>query len=206
MTDLAAYVTLRGRPAPLDDLRASLAGRLQGRLPAYMVPTYIEVLDRIPTLASGKADRNRLPAPVLPRVSARRGEYVAPETDAELVVQKTWAKVFGEEKISVTADFFLDLGGHSLFAARVTSVLREQPEFAGLSIADLYNFPTIRSLAKLASHRKSAAAVGAQRPHHALEQSCVARRRCPVRSPLRVAGGARRARSDSSVRARSPSR
>ena len=49
--------------------------------------------------------------------------------------------------VSVEADFFLDLGGHSLFAATVISNLRQEREFRHLSIADLYNNPTVRGLA-----------------------------------------------------------
>ena len=144
--DLAAYVTLR-TPEPADLLRERLAERLRDRLPVYMVPAYIEVLERIPMLASGKADRKAFPAPVLPRLGARACEHVPPATALERTLAAVWRETFGREDISVEADFFLDLGGHSLLAAQLVSKLRGRAEFRRLSIADLYANPTIRAFA-----------------------------------------------------------
>ncbi len=161
--DIAAYVTLRA-PVSVNDLRERLAERVRDRLPAYMAPAYLEVLDRIPMLASGKADRKNLPAPVLPRVAARSGDYVAPETELERKLAAAWNAVFGRDGISVVADFFLDLGGHSLSAAQLVSRLRSDPELRGLSIADLYANPSIRGLARHVevNRRPAAGAVAAQ--------------------------------------------
>jgi non-ribosomal peptide synthetase-like protein len=145
--DLAAFITLRDRDANIEQLKNELADQLRRRVPVYMVPAYIETLDAIPVLASGKADRKALPEPASRRIAVRAGDYVEPATDLERRIASMWEAVFGQEKISVTADFFLDLGGHSMFAARVVSRLRERPEFRRLSIADLYGNPTIRSLA-----------------------------------------------------------
>jgi non-ribosomal peptide synthetase-like protein len=145
--DIAAYVTLRSH-VPVEDLREQLAEKVRGRLPAYMVPAYVEVLDRMPMLASGKADRKGLPAPVLPRVGARAGDYVPPETALERKIAAAWHEIFGREDISVEADFFLDLGGHSLFAAQLVSKLRADRQMRRLSVADLYANPTIRALAQ----------------------------------------------------------
>src|SRR5439155_12215833 len=62
------------------------------------------------------------------------------------------------ESVSVAADFFCDLGGHSLTAARLISRLRREPELQGLSIGDLYAYPTIRSLAQFIEADLAAAA------------------------------------------------
>ena len=153
--DLAAYVTLRAA-LPAGEVRQRLAEQLRRRLPVYMVPAYIEVLDAIPTLASGKADRKNLPGPVLPRMAARAAEYVPPAGATEARLAETWEALFGYRHISVEADFFLDLGGHSLFAAQLVSRLREQPETRHLSVADLYTYPTIRTLAGHIEERPAA--------------------------------------------------
>ncbi len=145
--DLAAFITLRDPGTNIDQLKSELADQLRRRVPVYMVPAYMEALDAIPMLPSGKADRKALPEPTSPRIAVRTGDYVEPATDLERGIGSMWEAVFGQERISVTADFFLDLGGHSMFAARVVSRLRERPEFRRLSIADLYGNPTIRSLA-----------------------------------------------------------
>jgi non-ribosomal peptide synthetase-like protein len=147
VTDLVAYITLREADATPSDLRTRLHGSLRRRLPAYMVPAFIEVIDALPTLAGSKVARSHLPAPTSPRLGMRTGAHLPPATPLEAELAAVWAEVFGHDDISVEADFFLDLGGHSLFAAMVVSRLRRRPGFQALGLADLYATPTIRSLA-----------------------------------------------------------
>jgi non-ribosomal peptide synthetase-like protein len=161
--DLAAYITLRA-PSAVEAVRERLAGKLRLRLPAYMVPAYIEVLDAIPVLASGKADRRALPAPVLPRVAIQAGAYEPPASPLESKLAAAWQALFGIERISVDSDFFLELGGHSLLAAQLVSRLRKEPEMAGLSVADLYANPTIRALAAHVPPQAEAAPTTPARP------------------------------------------
>ncbi len=146
--ELAAYLTLAAPVLDEDDLRVRLHEMMRRRLPHYMVPAYVEILEELPTLPSGKADRMRLPPTTSARLGARSGEEVPPETPLEHAIAAAWAKVFGRNDLSVEADFFLDLGGHSLFAARVTSELRQHASLRHLAIGDLYAHPTIRSLAR----------------------------------------------------------
>jgi non-ribosomal peptide synthetase-like protein len=149
--ELAAYVV----PRPGTDfaaLRQQLHDALRQRLPAYMVPAYVEPIDAVPMLPSQKADRSRLPRPTGPRIaSGGDGEAIPPATPLEEAIAAAWAKVFGHEIRSVEDHFFLDCGGHSLFAARVVSELRSLPELGSLGLADLYARPTIRGLAALAT-------------------------------------------------------
>ncbi|MFD3445561.1 Pls/PosA family non-ribosomal peptide synthetase [Microbacteriaceae bacterium 4G12] len=119
--------------------------RLKERLPAYMVPSYIEVLDELPTLLSGKVDRKSLPAPTGQHRFHK--EYVAPRNEMEEIIAKAWQEVFQQEMISVTEHFFDDLGGHSLFAALVVSKLREHSAMTGMAVSDVYAHPTIEQLA-----------------------------------------------------------
>ncbi len=155
--DLAAYITVRG-PCAIDSVRERLAAQLRSRLPAYMRPAYIEVLDVIPALPNGKADRRSLPSPVLPRVTFPAGDYAPPSTPLEEKIADVWQKLFGLERISIDADFFLELGGHSLLAAQLVTRLRQEPEAAALSIADAYAHPTIRALAaRVGRHSDTAA-------------------------------------------------
>jgi non-ribosomal peptide synthetase-like protein len=145
--ELAAYATLRRPAADPDGLKDRLHAALRGRLPAYMVPAFIEFVDALPTLPSGKADRSRLPRPASPRLGARVGTAVPPATPMEEEIAAAWGAVFGRSDVSVEADFFAELGGHSLLAAMVVSKLREKPALRRLAIGDLYAHPTVRSLA-----------------------------------------------------------
>ena len=59
--ELAAYVTERVPTLEDDGLMLRLHDALRRRLPAYMVPAFLEVVADLPMLASGKVDRSRLP-------------------------------------------------------------------------------------------------------------------------------------------------
>ncbi|HEV3339815.1 MAG TPA: Pls/PosA family non-ribosomal peptide synthetase, partial [Pirellulales bacterium] len=139
---LAAYLVVD--PQTNVDERA-VVSRLRSRLPAYMVPATIDRLDNLPTLASGKLDRKRLPAPRARQVAER--DYVPPKNPIEQELAEAWQSVFGVERASTRDDFFLDLGGHSLLAARLVSRLRNEPTFAAISMLDVYEHPTIETLA-----------------------------------------------------------
>ncbi|MEU0559503.1 Pls/PosA family non-ribosomal peptide synthetase [Dactylosporangium sp. NPDC006015] len=142
--ELAAYIVC---PEPDDSLVPRLFEQLQERLPGYMVPAYLDVVEALPAMPSGKVDRKRLPAPVHRRPA--RGTVVAADTDLEEQVRAVWAEAFGLEPqaLSVEAHFFDDLGGHSLLAARVVSLLRTRGIGASPAVRDLYSNPTVRGLA-----------------------------------------------------------
>lgn len=148
LQELAAYVVPEGPPDALD--RDALLGHLRRYLPAYMVPAYLDTIDRFPTLASGKVDRKRLPSPSSPLVALARGDRAieAAGSELEAKIVRIWAQIFKVPAISVEDDFFLDLGGYSLLAARMVSLARREH---GLELAtrDVYQHPTVRGLARL---------------------------------------------------------
>ncbi|GAA3150554.1 non-ribosomal peptide synthetase [Streptomyces rameus] len=112
---LAAYVTAAegGRPPTAGELTAQLADRL----PSYLVPARITVLDRLPLTRNGKLDRAALRARGAEEASAAR-RYTAPRTEREAVLAEIWAGVLGGGPVGVHDDFF-DLGGQSFTALRV---------------------------------------------------------------------------------------
>lgn len=149
--ELAAYITLSQNAEPLEVVRARLHTTMRRRLPAYMVPDYLDAVDTIPMLPSGKADRKSLPEPASGRLIGNEAPYVAPATSTEEQLCAAYAESLRmpAESISVEADLFDDLGGHSLIAATLVSDLRKAstPGSSELSILDLYAHPTIRALA-----------------------------------------------------------
>jgi non-ribosomal peptide synthetase-like protein len=150
--ELVAYVVPRKEDLDIDVTLPRLHATLRERLPSYMVPTFLDTLDALPVMPSGKVDRPRLPEPTGRRLALGSAtEVVAPETELEEQVRAAWAQAFGldEQSLSVEADFFADLGGHSLLAARVVSVLREYPAAANTAVRDLYDNPTVRGMAAL---------------------------------------------------------
>jgi non-ribosomal peptide synthetase-like protein len=147
--ELAAFVVRTLKDENSDDtLAARLHDRLRRKLPGYMVPAFLDIVTELPTMPSGKVDRNRLPAPSGRRL-AGRGPVVAAESALEQQVRAAWAEAFriDETSLSVEADFFADLGGHSLLAAQVVSLLRARDIDASPAVRDLYDHPTVRGMA-----------------------------------------------------------
>ncbi|MGY1914927.1 Pls/PosA family non-ribosomal peptide synthetase [Blastococcus sp. SYSU DS0973] len=146
--DLAGYVILRDAGVA-DELLPELHEQLAAQMPPYMVPSYLDAVASIPMLPSGKADRGRLPAPTRPRLIRTAGEHQSPETPAEAWIAGLWEETLGlpAGAVSVEANFFEALGGHSLVAANVVSAMRESDLGSGLSILDFYRHPTVRALA-----------------------------------------------------------
>ncbi|MBN9736429.1 MULTISPECIES: Pls/PosA family non-ribosomal peptide synthetase [unclassified Pseudonocardia] len=142
--ELVAWYSLVGGADHPDDLQ----DRLRDRLPSYMVPTYLEHLDRIPMTTSDKADRANLPAPAGGRVRAS-GPVVAPESDVERGLVEELAGALGVEpgEISVTAHLFDELGATSLLMAGVAASVRRRDDLPPVSARDVYRNPTVRDLA-----------------------------------------------------------
>ncbi|WP_255411475.1 Pls/PosA family non-ribosomal peptide synthetase [Georgenia sp. SYP-B2076] len=148
--ELAGYL-LMNESLPVDGaLLTRLHAELRRKVPPYMVPAYLEVLDEIPMLPSGKVDRKNLPDPQTQRLIGGDKEHVAARTPTEQRIAAVWEEVLHlpAGTISVEADFFDDLGGHSLIAATVVSRLRSGQSDSRLSIMDLYAHPTVASLAQ----------------------------------------------------------
>jgi non-ribosomal peptide synthetase-like protein len=133
--------------------RADIAQALRGRLPAYMVPAFLEELPFIPMLVSSKADHKKLPKPKGPRCQADT-DYVAARTDNERVLAAALAEILKVQRVSVEDHFFDALGAHSLLMARFCARLRQDPAMANVSMRDIYQNPTV---AKLARHLEGAA-------------------------------------------------
>ncbi|MBA3825727.1 MAG: amino acid adenylation domain-containing protein, partial [Ktedonobacterales bacterium] len=98
---------------------AALRDALAQRLPNYMVPAAMVVMEALPLTANGKVNRRALPVPLWTAPE----DDVAPRTPREAQVAAIWAEVLHRDKVGVTADFFA-LGGHSLLATRLITRLR----------------------------------------------------------------------------------
>ena len=136
---------------------SSIRSVLRENLPSYMMPQYIETLATVPLTPNGKIDRKNLPKPTEQGTASRR-EVVPPRTETERSLVQVWETLFDRTGTSVTDHFFYDLGGHSLFAAKAISTLRSQTHIQQLSVADVYDHPTIEELSRVVDERRSMAA------------------------------------------------
>ncbi|WP_281560971.1 non-ribosomal peptide synthetase [Thalassomonas sp. RHCl1] len=94
---------------------------LTDRLPVYMVPKAIIVMEQFPLTANGKIDKKRLPSPDF---STAQGLYLAPETKTELVLTEIWQKLLPVTGAIGARDNFFDLGGHSLLIVKLVAEIR----------------------------------------------------------------------------------
>ncbi len=116
---------------------------LKRRLPDYMVPAVIMMLDALPLTPNGKVDRKALPSPDGSRPELK-STFVAPRNAQERLLATIWAEVLGIEQIGVEDNFF-ELGGDSLMSIRVVAKASK----AGLNITtkQLFQHQTIAQLA-----------------------------------------------------------
>lgn len=137
---LTAYVTT-AEPAPAP---AELKALLAARLPAYMLPTHIVVLERLPLTPNGKVDRRALPAPA---AAAAAGEWVPPRDAFEIRLAALWEQLLHVHPVGIHQDFFA-LGGHSLLAVQLVAAIRARFGVE-LPVATLFRHGTVAALARL---------------------------------------------------------
>lgn len=137
---LIAFVATNGS-VDKDVLRCALTKRL----PDYMIPSQIHLLDRLPHNLTGKIDVKTLEKLALELQTAT--DNVPPTNPIEQSLLDIWRDVLGSHVKGITDNFFF-LGGHSLKAAQITGRIQARLGME-LTIADLYQHPTIKALAAL---------------------------------------------------------
>jgi amino acid adenylation domain-containing protein len=134
---LAGYLTAAAGRIDLASVRAHLARNL----PAQMLPAALVTLPRLPVTPNGKLDRAALPAPQFHSTSR------AARTGPEKILCELFAETLGLPRIGIDDNFF-EIGGHSLLALRLSSLIRERFG-ADVEIRAIFAAPTVAQLATL---------------------------------------------------------
>ncbi len=132
---LVGYVTGTVDPAAARSVLAE-------RLPSYMVPAAIVVLDALPLTVNGKLDKRALPAPEYQDVD----RYRAPADPVEEILVDIYAQVLGVERVGVDDSFF-ELGGDSLSAMRAIAAINTRLDVR-LAVPTLFQAPSVRGLSQ----------------------------------------------------------
>ncbi|MCA2219558.1 non-ribosomal peptide synthetase, partial [Jidongwangia harbinensis] len=133
-----------------DPLAPRQAGALAGavrsflaeRLPDYMVPAAVVVVDEFPLTVNGKVDRAKLPAPEMTAAGGGR----RPRDRREELLCGLFAEVLGVAEVGVDDSFF-DLGGDSIMSIQLVS--RARAAGVVLSARDVFEGKTVARLAGL---------------------------------------------------------
>lgn len=116
---LVAYLVPQDETIQLQEIHSFL----NQKLPAYMIPSTVIILDKMPRTPNDKVDRNALPIPDKTRSKVTK-EFIAPRNSIEKTLAKIWSEILQISPIGIE-DNFIDLGGHSLRAVRVIFQIRE---------------------------------------------------------------------------------
>jgi amino acid adenylation domain-containing protein/non-ribosomal peptide synthase protein (TIGR01720 family) len=141
LLSLAAYIVGRDNGSGVN--AGAIQAALSRRLPSYMVPETIVVLDSLPKTSNGKIDRKALPAAAMPMTAS---DADAPRTAAESDLVRIWCSVLGRDRVGVN-DRFFEIGGHSLRAIQLVSRIRSEMQ-SEVTIRDVFECASIRELAR----------------------------------------------------------
>lgn len=136
---LVAYVVAKAGQVPTAD---ELRDFLKQKLPAHMVPFAYIHMDSLPLTVNGKIDRKHLPPPA----ASVPAEAESASSPLEKRIIDIWRGVLDVRHVGAGDNFF-DLGGDSLLLAAVHARLQKELN-VDIPITDLFEFPTVRSLAR----------------------------------------------------------
>ena len=146
---------------------------MASRLPAYMIPEQIEIIDAIPLTANGKTDRKKL-SEICEEKCARIRESARPVagmTEMESRIAEVWKRVLNLPAVSPDDNFYY-VGGDSLLITQVVSAMKKEiPALEQVSWDELMhnalNNPTIRGLATVLEQKHAVAAAPAVKKQEA---------------------------------------
>ncbi|MCP5054903.1 MAG: AMP-binding protein, partial [bacterium] len=144
---LCAYVTVTGEElsgTSGETFTDTLSKYMKEKLPAYMVPSHIGVLEDIPRTPNGKVNYDALMA-----WEDEKESYIAPANKTEQKLHELWTGILKLDPISASDNFFT-LGGNSLNIMNLISTIHREFDVR-IPLADIFNNPTIQLQAGLIS-------------------------------------------------------
>jgi non-ribosomal peptide synthetase component F len=118
---------------------------LKARLPDYLVPRHLFVLDTLPRTPWGAYDLRALPRPA--RDGSDGDTYAAPRTPMEGQLTTILQELLDIKRVGIYDSFF-ELGGFSMLATRLITRVRDAFGVL-LAVRDVFESPTVDELARL---------------------------------------------------------
>jgi amino acid adenylation domain-containing protein/thioester reductase-like protein len=156
---LVAILQLKpGTTPPSSDEKAiiqDLRQHIKQVLPAYMIPSYYYFKEHLPVNINGKTDIQKL-REELESTEVSPLESMTGATEMETSIMQVWSDLLEHTSFDTTDNFF-DIGGNSLLVAAASVDISRRMDVK-VYLRDLYQYPTVRSLAEVLSLRKQSAA------------------------------------------------
>ncbi|KAL7658740.1 hypothetical protein ACMYSQ_004842 [Aspergillus niger] len=144
--DIVSFVTVRLDPGQVKPTQRDLQEWLEDKLPSYMIPRAVRVLEQMPINSNGKVDRQKLARMTDTATFLQPTTGTLPPPDGvERAVLEEFTAVLGLD-MGATDNFFR-AGGHSLMATRIASRIMKRLDVK-ITVRDIFEFPTVASLAK----------------------------------------------------------
>ena len=121
-------------------------------LPEILLPSKYIWVDDFPITPNGKIDKKNLPVPQYIRPDSAP-LFKKPNTQLEKDIAKIWSEELQIPSIGIDDDFF-DMGGSSILAQKVTSLMRQRLSI-DVPVSKIYTNPTISELSKILGENKN---------------------------------------------------
>nr|WP_255408056.1 non-ribosomal peptide synthase/polyketide synthase [Chitinophaga sp. MD30] len=116
---------------------------LKGKMPEYMIPSWLIQLEKLPLTTNGKVDKKALPVPDMKNLA---DSYVAPRNDIERTLCRIWEELLHVSPVGISDNFF-ELGGDSIITIQLVS--RAKRAGYNLHPRDIFRHQQISSLSSL---------------------------------------------------------
>ncbi|KAF2216837.1 hypothetical protein CERZMDRAFT_80863 [Cercospora zeae-maydis SCOH1-5] len=152
---LVAFVSLGSRvEISVEPLLRSAHARVAAHAASYMVPVAYMLLRSMPRTTTGKSDRRELRKLASSKEigeffdpsQSSKGRERMPSSPAERALQNVWKSTLKVSRPITTTDNFFLLGGDSIKAMKLVSVIRQSGR--SLTVADVFKHPILEDLAR----------------------------------------------------------
>ncbi|AOT10640.1 non-ribosomal peptide synthetase [Pseudoalteromonas luteoviolacea] len=123
----------------------------QAKLPGYMIPERLLVLQQMPLTPNGKVDRRKAKQ-MLAEMKIERSEHCSLNTDTERAIAEAWSELLPQQQFDRHDNFF-EVGGHSLLCVQVAKAI-ENKLGNSVAVTDVYRFPVLKDFAQLLDTEK----------------------------------------------------
>ncbi|API91262.1 MULTISPECIES: non-ribosomal peptide synthetase [unclassified Virgibacillus] len=132
---IVAYIKLKDDSAMTEK---DLKNILLQKLPTYMVPSKIMIVEEFKLNNNGKIDRNLLPKP-----DYSEKNYIKPTNNIEQKMAEIWRKSLKLRDVGLEDNFF-ELGGDSILAIQIVNTAKR--EGITLTVDQIFEFETIKEI------------------------------------------------------------